>query len=238
MDNILDLDTIAGSWPVRPADISLPQLLATLDRHGVAGSCVLSARGIYYDDRDGNTETLAWCAAEARLTPVGTIDLRRFIGYKDEIRRLTAAGVRLWRLFPEHQGWTFDMAPFRRVLAALEDAGAVLFVSGQPSAVARAVMGAHIPIILGTHFYQMADLLAVVEEGANLHVCTRLLHGPDALETLVAEMGPERLVYGSGAPLAALGAALSRIMTANLSAEVQQMILGGNLRRLLGRGAA
>lgn len=236
MEAILDLDTIAGSWPLRPADISVPRLLAALDRHGVAGSCVLSARGIFYDDRDGNSETLAWCAAEPRLVPAGTIDLRRFVGYRDEIKRLTSAGVRLWRLFPEHQAWTFDMAPFRRVLAALEDAGAVLFVSGQPSAVARAVAGARLPVVLGVHFYQMADLLAVLEEGAGFHVCTRLLHGPDALETLAAEMGPERLVFGSGAPLAAPGAALKRITASSLGPDAQRMILGGNLRRLLGRG--
>jgi predicted TIM-barrel fold metal-dependent hydrolase len=235
MKGILDLDTIAGSWPWRTADISLQRLLGLMDRHGVAESCLVSARGIHYCDIDGNTETLAWCAANTRFTPVGTIDLRRFTGYRDEIRRLARAGVRLWRLFPEHQGWTLEMATFRRVLNALGEAGAVLFMNGQPSAVVRATAGSAVPVILGVHFYQMADLLAVLEEGVDLSVCTRQLHGPGALETLIREMGSDRLVFGSGAPLSAMGAALQRVATADLEAKAREAILGGNLRRLLGK---
>ncbi len=235
MENIMDLDMLAGSWPIRPADISVPRLLGMMEHHEVAEGCVASARGIFYDDLAGNSETLAWCEAEPRLVPVGTIDLRRFTGYRDEIRRLTAAGVKLWRLFPEYQGWSFDHAPFRRVLSALEDAGAVLFVYGQPSVVAAATAGARVPVIVGTHFYQMADLLALMEEGTHFYVSTRQLHGPGVLETLVSEFGPERLIFGSGAPLSALGAALKGITAADLAPDVRQAILGGNLRRLLGR---
>lgn len=235
MDEIWDLDMLAGSWPVRPADISLRRLLETMARHGVARGCVASARGIFYDDLAGNRETLQWCAAEPRLVPVGTIDLRRFVGYREEIRRLTAEGVKLWRLFPEHQGWSFDHAPFRRVLAALEDAGALLFVYGQPSAVAAATAGAHVPVILGTHFYQAADILALMEEGTHFYLSTRQLHGPGVLKMLVSELGPERLIFGSGAPLFAQGAALKLVTTAGLEPSARQAILGGNLRRLLGR---
>lgn len=235
MEDIMDLDMLAGSWPIRPADISLRQLLELMAQHDVAQGCVASARGIFYDDLAGNRETLAWCAAEPRLVPVGTIDLRRFVGYRDEIRRLTAAGVKLWRLFPEHQGWSFDHAPFRRVLSALEDAGAVLFVYGQPSAVAAATAGAQVPVILGAHFYQAADILALMEEGTRFYLSTRQLHGPGILEMLVAELGPQRLIFGSGAPLFAPGAALKLVAAAGLEPSARQAILGGNLRRLLGR---
>jgi len=235
MDPIIDLDTLAGSWPLRRADISVQRLLQMMESHQVGESCVVSARGIFYDDLAGNSETLMWCAKETRLIPAGTIDLRRFVGYRDEIRRMTDAGVKLWRLFPEHQSWSLDMAPFRRVLRALEDAGAVLFIYGQPSAVARATAGARIPVILGAHYYQMADLLAVMEEGAGFYVSTRQLHGPGALETLIAEMGADRLIFGSGAPLSAQGAALKRITSAGIAPEIRHAILGGNLRRLLGR---
>jgi predicted TIM-barrel fold metal-dependent hydrolase len=237
MTDIIDLDTIAGRWPWRTADISLQRLLSLMDRHGVAESCLVSARGIHYCDIDGNTETLAWCAAKPRFTPVGTINLRRFTGYRDEIRRLAQAGVRLWRLFPEYQGWTLEMATFRRVLNALEEVDAVLFMNGQPSTVVRAMAGVAVPVILGVHFYQMADLLALLEEGVDLYVCTRQLHGPGALETLVREMGSDRLVFGSGAPLSAMGAALQRVVRSDLDTKTRQAILGGNLRRLLGKDA-
>ena len=93
----------------------------------------------------------------------------------------------------------------------------------------------NIPVIVGAHYYQMADLLAVMEEGAGFYVSTRQLHGPGALETLISEMGADRLIFGSGAPLSAQGAALKRITSAGIAPEIRHAILGGNLRRLLGR---
>ncbi len=168
---------------------------------------------------------------------MGTIDLRRFVGYRDIVARLTAAGVKLWRLFPDQQGWTVDMAGFRRVLSALEDAGAILFVMGQASAVARATAGARLPVILGHHFSQMGDLLAVLEEGAGFYLSTRHLHGPGALEIMAETIGVERLIFGSGAALASPGSALNRVRTSRLTPEQQAAVLGGNLRRLLGEAS-
>lgn len=236
MNDIIDLDTMAGRWPQRPVDISTQRLLEMMDQHAVARACVVSARGALYDDAAGNDETLTWCQSEPRFIPVGTVDLRRFVGYREEIRRLNDAGVRLWRLFPEHQGWTPDQATFRRVLAALEDAGALLLMAGQPSAVARAATVCQMPIILDLHFYQAADLLALVEEGTSFYVSTRLLHGPSAIEILVQALGHERVIYGSGAPLSSMGSVLRRIQAATLTETQRAAILGGNLRRLLSEG--
>lgn len=229
----VDLDTMVGFWPQYPADISPQRLLQIMDQHGVGQACIVSARGILYDDVDGNSETLAWCQAEPRFIPVGTIDLDKFAGYRSEIKRLTAAGVKLWRLFPEHQNWRLDQARFRRVLSALDDAGAMLFISGQPSEVARATIGAHIPIILGVHFYLMGDLLAVLEEGCNFYISLRLMHAPRAIERLVELVGHERLLFGTGAPYSSMGSVLKRISVARLTEEQRTGILGGNLRRLL-----
>jgi predicted TIM-barrel fold metal-dependent hydrolase len=237
MNEIIDVDTIAGFWPQRHADISTQRLLQMMDQHSVARACVVSARGVLYDDTDGNTETLAWQRSEARFIPIGTLDLRKFIGYRDEIQRLTEAGVRLWRLFPEYQGWSFDQAVFRRVLSALGEAGAILLISGKPSAVARGTAGAGIPIILDVHFYQAGDLLAVLEEGADFYVSTRLLHGPGVMEMLVQTIGHERLIFGTGAPLSSPGSVLKRIAVAELTDEQRAAILGGNLRRLLTEGS-
>ena len=233
MDKIIDLDTMAGVWPQRPADISTRRLLQMMDQHNIGRACVVSARGVLYDDADGNTETAEWCRSETRFVPTGTIDLRKFVGYREEILRLTEAGVRLWRLFPEYQGWTLDQAAFRRVLSMLDDVGAVLLIGGQPSAVARATAGTDLPIILDCHFYQMGDLLAVLEEGSNLYVSTRLLHGPGAMELLVRTMGAERLIFGTGAPLSSPGSVLKRIAVADLTDQQRSAILGDNLRRLL-----
>ena len=233
---IIDLDTIAGFWPIRPADIAPATLLRMMERHGVDRACVVSARGIFYDFIGGNSETLAWCRQEPRFIPVGTIDLRVLAGYRQEIKRLTEAGVKLWRLFPEHQDWGFDQACFRRVVSALEDAGAILFVQGPASAVAQGVAGSELPVILSSHFYQMGDLLANLEEGARFYLSVRLTHAPGVLDMLLREVGHERLIFGSNAPLSAMGAVTLRLQNAGLTRDVSAAHSRRQPQPAVGRG--
>jgi len=68
----------------------------------------------------------------------------------------------------------------------------------------------------------------------NVYLTTRLLIGPGSLEIAVSHLGHERVLFGSNAPLAYMASALRVVQHANLSAEQQAAILGGNLQRLLG----
>ena len=238
---VIDAETIVGFYPRRQTDISTQRLLEVMDSHGVNRAAIVSARGIFYDDVCGNTETLQWCRSapldaegKSRFLPVATLDLRKFTGYRAEINRMAAEGVRLWRLFPDFQGWEVDLAPFRRVAAALGEAGAVLMINAQPSRVMRALADVRLSVILCTHFYQMPDLLALLEEGAEFYLSTRLMHGPGALERMVREMGVERLIFGSGAPLAAQGSAVRRMLNAAVTPAERAAMCGSNLLQLLG----
>jgi len=53
-------------------------------------------------------------------------------------------------------------------------------------------------------------------------------------ELAVAELGPERVVYGSDAPGRSFASQLAKVQGADISAETKQMILGDNMLRLLG----
>ncbi len=54
-------------------------------------------------------------------------------------------------------------------------------------------------------------------------------------ELAVAELGPERVVYGSDAPGRSFASQLAKVQGADIPAETKPMILGDNMLRLLGR---
>jgi predicted TIM-barrel fold metal-dependent hydrolase len=232
---IIDCDTLFGFWPSRPVDISLERLLGLLNRYRIDRACTCSARGVCYDYVEGNAETIETAQGHSGLIPVLTIDPRKYLGCAEEIRRRAAEGFKLFRLFPEYQGWSTHSPSACRILGFLEDAGAILLLGGPVDQAIPAVRDLRIPVILtGAHFYQLADVLAWADELPHVYVSTRLLIGPGAIQAFVANVGHERLVFGSHAPLVYLAPALRLVEGAGLSAEQRAAVMGGNLQRLLG----
>lgn len=231
---IVDIDTLFGFWPRRQVDISLERLQTLMARHQIETACVCSARGVCYDFVEGNRETIAASRANPGLVPVATLDPRRFLGCRDEIDRCRDQGVRLFRLFPGYQGWELSSPAGRRLLEMLENAGAMVMVDGAPAALLPALRGLTVPVILtGAHFYYLADVLAELEALPNLYLTSRFFIGPGSIDVWLAAAGPERLLFGSHAPLAYPAAALNLVKGAGLSPEARAAVLGENTRRLL-----
>jgi predicted TIM-barrel fold metal-dependent hydrolase len=57
------------------------------------------------------------------------------------------------------------------------------------------------------------------------------------VETAVAELGPQRVLFGSDIPIRDLGSQLAKILGADVDEGTRACLLWGNLRRLLGRHA-
>ena len=235
---IIDMDTLVGFWPIRHCDISAARLQALMTRYGIDRACACSARGVWYDDEEGNRETEEIASLYPNLIPVATIDPRKFTNAAAEIRRWLDAGGRIFRLFPEYQGWPLNSPSFRRILRLLDEAGVVIVVGGSISQVLPELRGLRAPVILaGAHFYQLADALACADEMPNVYLSTRLLIGPGTIERAVSCLGHERLVFGSHAPLVYLASALRVLEYANLTAEQRKSILYSNMWGLIGGGS-
>jgi predicted TIM-barrel fold metal-dependent hydrolase len=182
-----------------------------------------------------HAETVEVAQGHSELIPVLTLDPRRYLGCAEEIRRRATEGFRLFRLFPEYQSWSPNSPSARRIMGFLEDVGAILLLGGPADQAIPVVRGLQIPVILtGAHFYQLADVLAWADELLHIHVSTRLLIGPGAIQTFVANVGHDRLLFGSHAPLVYLAPVLRVVEGANLSPEQRAAVMGGNLERLLG----
>jgi predicted TIM-barrel fold metal-dependent hydrolase len=80
-----------------------------------------------------------------------------------------------------------------------------------------------------------ADAIEAARDNPNLYLGTTIAaFEPSIVERAVHELGPERVVYGSNWPNLYSDLAVEAIRRQHLGTEAEQLILGGNLARILG----
>ncbi|WP_223166346.1 amidohydrolase family protein [Nonomuraea sp. SYSU D8015] len=168
------------------------------------------------------------------IVPVGAVDLRDPIGAARELDRLASAGVRAVRLFPDEQGVEAGFPSVRHVARQAARLGLVVLTGGDVRRFWRpfAGLGASV-VFLDTHFYHLGDFLVAAADEPGFHTSTRLLNSPDALELAAAEIGADRLLYGSRTPHYEPLVPLLRLATSGLAPVEIAAVAGGNAARLL-----
>lgn len=229
----LDVDVLIGAHPDRDGPPGDPDsVLATLKEHRIRAAAVASLRAARFDLRSGNDEVLA--LDDPAVVPVAVADLRDPIGSVRELDRLAARGVRAVRFFPDEQSVEAGFPAVRHVARHATASGMTVLTGGdvrrfwQP----LAGIGARV-VFLDTHFYHLGDFLVVAADEPGFHTSTRLLNSPDALETVAAEVGADRLVFGSRTPHYEPLVPLLRLATSGLDADQVAAVAGGNAARLL-----
>lgn len=236
MYRIVDINTIFGFWPLREIDISVSRLMKLAQQHNIENMCSLSAKGIFYDFEQGNDETLAISKRYKEIIPVATINLRKFCDYRKEVKKRVSQGFKIYRLFPDFQGWSIDYAPFNEFLKILTEFNLPLIISvsgGTVTQIARMVKGHNLPIILIGDYTMITEMITVVKENPNLYIETHRITTPRGIETIANTVGAEQLVFGSESPLSYAASALGLIKSAELTSGQKELILGGNIRRIL-----
>ena len=80
-----------------------------------------------------------------------------------------------------------------------------------------------------------ADAIEAARDNPNLYLGTTIASfEPIVIEHAIRELGPERVVYGSNWPNLYSDLAVEAIRRQQLGAEAEELILGGNLARILG----
>jgi predicted TIM-barrel fold metal-dependent hydrolase len=240
---VIDVNTAFGRSSEHDFDLSLRTLLTSLDGRQIAGALSYSLRGVHYDPRSGNRESLAAARAHPHLIPVATLDLRDSLGWQDELAFCLQQGVRVFRFFPQVQGWSVASRLFQQVLARLGGTGATLVFStaeagfggwGTAAEIAGVTADRGLPVILtDTYYNNMAEVISLMQQCPHLYAETNWLATVGAVEVMAEEVGAHRLLFGSAAPLRPLQKALNEVLEASLSAEDKAAILGGNAIRLL-----
>lgn len=231
----LDLDVLIGARPDRDGPSGTPEaVLGVLAAHRVAGAAVASLRAALFDMASGNDEVLALAAERPEVVPVGTVDLRDPIGAAAEVDRLAAASVRAVRLFPDEQNVEAGFPSVRHVAKRAAGHGLVVLTGGDVRRFWRPFGGLGATVVfLDTHFYHLGDFLVAAADEPGFHTSTRLLNSPDALETVAARLGADRLVFGSRTPHAETTVPLLRLATSGLAPADVAAVAGGTARRLL-----
>jgi predicted TIM-barrel fold metal-dependent hydrolase len=81
----------------------------------------------------------------------------------------------------------------------------------------------------------MSDAIEVARDNPNVYLGTTIAAvEPSTVERAVRELAPERVVYGSNWPNVFSDLAVEAIRRQKLGSEVEQLVLGGNLARILG----
>lgn len=237
----LDVDVLFGAYPDREGPPGTPaSVLGTLGEHRIRAGAAASLRAALFDVRSGNDELLALTAsstgssAPASVVPVGAVDLRDPVGAAREVDRLAQAGVRAVRLFPDEQGVEAGFPSVRHVARRAARLGLTVLTGGDVRRFWQPFAGAGATVVfLDTHFYHLGDFLVAAADEPGFHTSTRLLNSPDALELAAAELGADRLLYGSRTPHYEPLVPLLRLATSGLKPAEIAAVAGGNAQRLL-----
>jgi len=233
MDNHGHLGGRSGSYHLPGCD--LDGIVADMDRLGTRKVCAFAFPGIRSDDRFGNDVT----ADAVRRYPdrfVGFTTLNPHRGEEEMIRELergAAMGLRGIKLIPFYQGYPNE-GPLIDVPCrwAHEHRQIILNHSwGGAEQMERLVSTYTNACFFTGH---ATDLYAdVMKRYSNLFVCSCPLHPPRACEHMVAAFGADRLMFGSDLQDLPIAWGLGPILFARLPVEDKQLILGGNLTRIL-----
>ncbi|MCX8183520.1 MAG: amidohydrolase family protein [Crenarchaeota archaeon] len=235
---IVDANTVFGTYPKRKTDVSLKNLIRTMDLNGVEKALTVSLKGAFYSYEEGNEETLKVCDTDKRLIPLATVDPRRFIGGREEMENLVRRGFKGLRLFKDIQGYPLDYSPIIEIIESMEGLGVPLLVPcneyGCITLLSRLTADKDYPvIILGCTYSLLSEFIVSARKNRNLYVESRLLASSDSIEVLVEKIGASRLIFGSGMPLEYFQASYRIVESARIRDEDRNLIFGGNILRII-----
>jgi predicted TIM-barrel fold metal-dependent hydrolase len=147
------------------------------------------------------------------------------------------AGIRALRFFPNDHRYFLDELSWGDQMPVFAERRIPLFIKARVDAIGDLLRAfPTLTVITGTHGFNPLDRYAwpLVERFSNLHFETSSYLTDGAIEEFCEVFGAHRLVFGSGYPENARGAALFRLARAGISEEQRSQISSGNLERLLG----
>ncbi len=241
---LVDFVTAFSPHPIAEPDSSLAELLEQLDAQNTTLALATSRRGLLHQvNSEAIDETLEFTAKYPRLLPVGTLDPRRYLGWREDLRRCVEGGCVAIRFAPGRQSWSPDTLLFEKMVETIASSklpiivdfdGAGLEASTWIRHIAAATHGHGVPAVLNEVGYQLTgELLTVMHDYSNVYATIRKLSLAGNLENAVAEGLVDRFVFGSNAPKHSTRALLNQVLMAQIPDQAKQAVLAGNALRLL-----
>jgi predicted TIM-barrel fold metal-dependent hydrolase len=240
----VDVSASFGSDAGRSRGRPLAALVAEQRAHGIALSLAHSRVAVDFATGQGNGDALAAAADGAnRLLAVAVIDASISTGVDRVITDLAAQGVAGFWFESREARIGLDAETGRSRLRAVAATGLPAFfplgsstlTPSAASEIGRATVDLAIPVVLtGVHYSNATEVLEAARRYPNLHVETSAFAHFAAVETAVARIGHERVLFGTGGPGRAAQAPLNMVLLAGISDDQKRAILAGNAARLFG----
>jgi predicted TIM-barrel fold metal-dependent hydrolase len=222
---------------------TVEELLAEMDYNGIARALAWHIAQLDYAPAVGNRMLADAIRPHDRLIGCWTIlpdSLPEFPKAPQLVARMKAARVRALRVFPEPHRYLLRREVFGRAFDMMIELRIPLIVSNARGASWQAIYDL---------LREVPDLVCIVSDhgcwGADRWFRPLLDHYKDVyvdlsdylldggIESLVADYGASRLLYGSGFPMQYPGGMMMAIRHAEISLRDRQAIASGNLDRLL-----
>jgi len=226
---------------------SSKQFVETLDIYGISKSCVSSIEAINYYAETGNNSVLALMEQYPKRI-IGFCVPNPYQQPRKEVRRCIKAGFRGIKLHP--WGSECSLANYRYTPvfeeAATQDIP-VLFHSGGSLKVpdfkyatpemifSVAERFPKVKMIIGhMGLERWKEMVERVVDYKNLYLdITMSMPHPDRINIAVQKVGAERVIFGTDMTLLEPAIPLGLIQGSKISDEEKELILGGNIMRLL-----
>jgi len=219
-----------------------------MDRLGIGEALTYHAEARWHSPDYGNALLLTDIASEPRLHPCWVLTPPETAGKVTSahlVETMIQRGVGAVRVFPREHRFSISEWCLGPLAAALEAAGAPLFVDfgrrhwGEDIVPWDEVDGlcqAHpeLPVVLvHESFGSLHYLFALMSRHPRLMIETSYFVPHQGLEEVCSRFGAERLLFGTSMPMWDGGAPLGNVVMSTVSAEDKRRIAGDNLRRLL-----
>jgi hypothetical protein len=220
---------------------SAADLLRLMDTTGVDRALVSHTMSWHHDPATGNRQILREVGGHDRLRPCW-VALPEACGELGPPRRFAqdalAQGVGAVRVYPREHGFDLDGADFADCAAACAEAGLPILVdlreTSWPALESLAVAHPRLAVIVCEIGYRvMRRAAALLSRVANVYLDLSDLSTHEGLEWLCGRFGPDRLVFGTGAPLRDPGEAITRLLWSDLGEEAVAAIAHATLDRLV-----
>jgi len=246
---VIDCHGHLGSWQlVHMAKNSIEEMIETMDRLGIDMLCLSPFLGCFCDFRRGN-DALRETISKYPDRLIGQITVNPNYPHEvlPELRRCESRyGVRMLKIHPFCHEYPVGGDGYRAFWEYADEKELVVLTHTWESdkncgpqlfgKIAREHPKAKIILAhAGGTQEGCRQTIEVIKEHENLYLdtATSQLH-VGMIERFVAEVGADRVLFGSDIPLLDPAAQLGRIAFAKIPEEDKQKILGLNIKRLLG----
>ena len=238
---MIDGGVFLGRDPTIDIGMTTADLLDRLAQCGAAKALALSFRGVYFDWREGNAETLDIAAHHSgTIIPMATVNMLAFDVGAGLMADFKKAGFKALALFAHAQGWGYGDYVFKAAvgeagqadmpvqvgLKTREDLAKVAANAGDATVLIRWMRG--------SGYNTLPDVLAVARDCPRFVFDVGTVSQSGGLEHLVERIGADRLYLASNMPLALERTAYFMLRAARLSDADRLAIESGTLARILG----